>query len=103
MTRLDGNLRKSDARGRIALGRECRDETYAIVREANGDIILSPVVAMHEREAWLYANPEALASLRRGLEQAAAGDLHDLGSFAAYADEDERSGCFPDPSPSRVR
>ena len=32
-----------------------------------------------DREAWLYANAEALESVRRGLREAAAGEVHDLG------------------------
>ena len=32
-----------------------------------------------DREAWLYANPEALESVRRGLREATAGEFHDLG------------------------
>lgn len=39
-----------------------------------------------EEEIWLWQTPKAWASLERGLRQAAVGDVHDLGSFAQYAD-----------------
>jgi len=39
-------------------------------------------------EAWLYKNPVALASFRKGLEDAAEGKVHDLGSFAEFADDE---------------
>jgi predicted transcriptional regulator len=48
------------------------------------------VTAVHQAsvpdsEAWLYRNPEALAAVRRGLQDAAAGRTVSLGSFARFA------------------
>jgi|SRR5919202_6325412 hypothetical protein len=37
-------------------------------------------------EQWLWQTPTAWASLERGLRQAAVGEVHNLGSFAQYAD-----------------
>jgi hypothetical protein len=39
-----------------------------------------------ESEKWLYENPKALASVRQGLADAAAGRTVYLGSFAKYVD-----------------
>jgi hypothetical protein len=39
-------------------------------------------------EPWLRKNSVARASVERGLQQAAAGEVHYLGSFAEYADLD---------------
>jgi len=38
-----------------------------------------------------HRNPKALASVRRGLADAAAGRTKSLGSFAHYTDEDDES------------
>ncbi len=83
---LDVELRRPDSAGRITIGKENKDKLYAVQHQPNGDILLSPVVIRHEREAWLYDDREALDSVRRGLEQSARGETHDLGSFAQYAD-----------------
>jgi hypothetical protein len=40
------------------------------------------------REQWLWENPEALATVRTGLNQAAQGETKSLGSFAQYANLD---------------
>jgi len=36
-------------------------------------------------EAWLYRNPDALAAVRRGLEEAGQNKGRKVGSFARYA------------------
>jgi hypothetical protein len=48
-------------------------------------IALNPHAAIPDSDAWLYRNLEALASVRRGLEDVAAGRTRLLGSFARFA------------------
>jgi len=50
-----------------------------------GQIVLDPVKAIPVSEAWLWENPEAFASVKRGLQQADKGETHDLGDFTRYA------------------
>lgn len=82
-------LRKPDAQGRIVIGKEHVDETYTVEKQNNGDILLRPVVVIHKQEAWLFKNQDALASVKRGLKQAAEGKTHDLGSFAEHVEEED--------------
>ncbi len=85
-------VRQTDSAGRIIIGKEFRDKPFAVQLQPDGNILLSPVVVRHEREAWLYENPEAMASVLRGLDQSARGEGRSLGSFAEYAvepDEDD--------------
>ncbi len=82
-------LRTPDAQGRINIGKDYSEKTYAIRHETNGDIILHPVLVFHEQEAWLFKNPEALAAVKEGLEQSARGETHDLGDFTQFANDDE--------------
>lgn len=81
------DLKKPDSQGRIIIGKQYADEIYSVEPQSNGDILLRPVVVINKQEAWLFRNPEALASVKRGLEQAAAGDTHDLGDFSQFADD----------------
>lgn len=83
---------RPDGRGRIALGRalkDLEDATFIVYRDDSGRIVLDPQVSIPASEAWLYRNKSALASLRRGLAEAAAGKTRVIGSFAAHADDDE--------------
>jgi hypothetical protein len=88
-TYLGAELKRPDAAGRITIGKENKDKLYAVQPQANGDILLSPVVIRHEREAWLFDNPEALESVKRGLEQSARGEIHDLGDFSEFLEDEE--------------
>ena len=82
----DGKTVQKDARGRVAIGSAATAKHYRVSRNAHGQILLTPIVQIAEHEMWLWKNPEALASIRRGLEDEAAGRVHDLGSFAQFAD-----------------
>ncbi|MBD2419587.1 hypothetical protein H6G54_18135 [Anabaena cylindrica FACHB-243] len=75
-----------DKRGRLTLGAEATSKQYRVMKNKSGQILLDPVVNIPERELWLWKNPEATDSLKKGMQEAAAGELHDLGSFAEYAD-----------------
>lgn len=83
---------RPDDRGRIALGRaltDLEDASFNVYRDESGRIVLDPQVSIPASEAWLFRNKTALASLRRGLAQAATGKTRSIGSFAAHADDDE--------------
>ena len=84
---------RPDSRQRIALGRaldeELKEASFDVYQDGEGRIVLDPQVSIPASEAWLYRNKRALASVRRGLSQAAEGQAKVVGSFAAYADDDE--------------
>ena len=66
---------KPDAKKRVVLPRNQVQEgiTYHIYRNSIGQIILDPQVTIPASEAWLFNNPAALASVRKGLSDAAEG------------------------------
>jgi hypothetical protein len=70
----------ADSKGRVALGSDFAGRMLIIDDSDPARLILTPAVAIPEREAWLYKNPEALAAVRQGLEEARAG------KFAAAPD-----------------
>jgi hypothetical protein len=81
-----------DSRGRFSIGAIAKSKTYRVQMNDAGQILLDPVVAVPERELWLWQNSAAISSVQYGIEQAGAGEVHDLGSFAQYAEmeiEDE--------------
>ena len=65
---------RPDSKGRIALGSEARGvSSFSVHRDALGRFLLEPYVEIPASERWLYENPEALESVRRGIADAAAG------------------------------
>ncbi|MBE9167077.1 hypothetical protein IQ238_05855 [Pleurocapsales cyanobacterium LEGE 06147] len=77
-----------DDRGRLTLGAVAKKKNYRVMINDLGQILLDPIVNIPEKEIWLWRNQSALESLKRGLEEAEAGETNDLGSFAEYADLD---------------
>jgi hypothetical protein len=49
--------------------------TYHIYSNDLGQIVLDPQVTIPASEVWLFKSPEALASVRRGLSDAAKGKV----------------------------
>lgn len=88
----DGNLEcygevKTDSKNRIVLkGPVSRH--YQVYRNEAGQIVLDPQVMIPASEAWLFKNKKALASVRRGLDQSAAGKARKWRSFAAHAEDE---------------
>jgi hypothetical protein len=67
---------RPDSKGRITLGRLAEGvSSYRARRQKDGKIVLEPFVEIPEAERWLYENPQALASVRRGIADAKAGRL----------------------------
>ena len=66
---------KPDAKKRVVLPKIQVPEgvTYHIYTNSLGQIVLDPQVTIPASEAWLFNNPDALASVRRGLSDAAQG------------------------------
>ncbi len=78
---------KADQRGRLTFGAEVKEKTYQISENENGQILLTPVVTIPAHEAWLYQNPEAMASYHRGIEDIKAGRTVTR-SFLEFVDEE---------------
>ena len=74
MVKRAAQTRNTDSKGRLTLG-EAFANRMVIVEERGDEIVLHLARAIPEREAWLYDNPTALASVRRGLKQARSREL----------------------------
>ncbi len=69
-----------DARKRVPLGRLLKGIATNLFNAelVDGKTILEPMKAIPERETWIYKNPQALASLKRGLKDAGEGKVKDF-------------------------
>ena len=59
--------------------------TFNIYVNKLGQIVLDPQKTVPAHEAWVFENKQALASVKRGLKQAAGGKGVYLGLFAKHA------------------
>lgn len=83
---------RPDAKGRVTLSKLANGvSSFNVSQDADGRLLLEPMVEIPAREKWLYDNPEALSSVKRGIADAKAGRVKSLGSFAKFVDEDEES------------
>ncbi len=76
LTRIPGNV-KPDSKRRVVLpGFLVREDIiYHVYSNSVGQIVLDPQVTIPASEAWLFNNPDALTSVRRGLSDAAQGKV----------------------------
>ncbi|MHB8681782.1 MAG: hypothetical protein ACYDA2_06780 [Acidimicrobiales bacterium] len=77
-----------DSRGRVSIGKLARGRNrFRVTVLEDGDILLTPVVSVSERELAFLSDPEAVAAVRRGIEQSKAGDVKvfPVGHFAELA------------------
>ncbi len=73
-----GKETSPDKKNRVSLGTDIktRDNVrYRVAMNEFGQILLDPVQSVPAYEAWLFENPERLASVMRGISQAEAGEL----------------------------
>jgi hypothetical protein len=79
-----------DSRKRISLGKAGvrEDARYLVSVNDEGEILLAPLASIPARELLIWENAELRESLIRGMEQAAAGETFDLGSFSQYIDDE---------------
>ena len=68
---------KPDAKKRVVLTKVQLREgiRYHVYTNSTGQILLDPQVTIPASEVWLFNNPDALASVRRGLSDAARGKV----------------------------
>jgi hypothetical protein len=90
---LDERKRVSLTKALASLNKTFGSQLDAVLRfdvyvNEAGQILLSPEVSVPTHEPWLYRNPKALKTVLKGLEEAGAGKVKELGSFAKYADDD---------------
>ena len=62
--------KNTDSKGRVTLGGHFANRAVIIEHRSDDEVIVRLARVIPEREAWLYENPQALASVRRGLDQA---------------------------------
>jgi hypothetical protein len=85
------SLTKSvDSKGRLTLGEAFANHTVLVESHGEGEVLVKLARVIPAREAWLYENKGALASVRRGLKQAAEGEFvsgPNLNASAALAEQ----------------
>lgn len=74
--------------GKLAnlLGKRMKVEAYQIFVSKNGDILLRPAVSIPSSEAWVYRNPEVIASIRKGLQEAGEGKIKRVNNLDSFLD-----------------
>jgi hypothetical protein len=73
--RTQARHKSTDSKGRVTLGGHFANRAVIVEHRSDDEVIVRLARVIPEREAWLYENPKALASVRRGLDQARKGKV----------------------------
>lgn len=89
--RTQGRHKSTDSKGRVTLGGHFANRAVIVEHRSDDEVVVRLARVIAEREAWLYENPKALGSVRRGLDQARKGKVTkappDLKAAAKLADQ----------------
>ncbi len=79
-----------DTRRRVNLNKFLpKGNVHAVNAYKEGNkIILEPLAEVPAHESWLYENPKALKSLKKGVKEAQEGKLKERPSYAEFADDE---------------
>lgn len=91
MRNHETKILRPDSKGRVHLGALAQGVSgYKMnVNKQTHAITLSPYVEIPLTENWLFENPKALESVKRGLRDSAEGKLVDRSSFANDVKEEK--------------
>ena len=82
-----------DSRQRLPLAKVVQgsQHRFRVDVQPGGELLLTPLVSISERELAMLKNPEAMASLKEGLDEAAEGKVvrHGAGYFSKRVAEHE--------------
>jgi hypothetical protein len=62
--------KSTDSKGRVTLGGHFANRAVIVEHRSDDEVVVRLARVIPEREVWLYENPKALTSVRRGLGQA---------------------------------
>ena len=87
----DAKILRPDTKGRIHLGALTKGVSgYKVtVNEETHAITLDPYAEVPLVEKWLFENPRALKSVKRGLQDSREEKLVDRGSFSEYINKEK--------------
>ncbi len=74
-TRTETRHKSTDSKGRVTLGGHFANRAVIVEHRSDDEVVVRLARVVPESEAWLYENPKALASVRRGLDQARKGNV----------------------------
>ena len=90
-TSTQARHKSTDSKGRVTLGGHFANRAVIVEHRSDDEVVVRLARVIPEREAWLYENPKALASVRRGLDQARKGNVAknppDLKAVAKLAEQ----------------